>query len=263
MESDLNQSVQQLEMDQVDPPRGILRIEINPSYIDELAQSISEIGLIQPILCRPSGDRYEVVAGHRRYLACQKLGLGRVHSIVRKMTDEECAILRATENLQRVDLTPIEEAATYRDLIDEYGMAVDQIARKMGISAGTVKRRLDLLRMPPILQKAIHEGKISMTVGEELWPISDPADLEYYLSFAIDGGCTKEVARQWAKEWKDQKRRQGAAGGEGGGVLSPLEPRPHYITCDICDGPASVEDARSIMVCSGCLSIIRKKREEG
>jgi len=258
----LKETIHQVDLSKVDEPKGIVRMEINQEYIAELAQSISEIGILQPVLLRPDGERYEVVFGHRRYLACKRLDLKKISAIVHKMTDEEAAVVRATENLNREDLTPIEEAATYRDLIEVYGMTVDQVARKIGVTPGTVKRRLDLLKMPPALQKAVHTKQISMSVAEELWGIDDEVTLSYYLSFAVDGGCTKETARQWCKDFKDTRRRERYAGGEGEDVRSPLEPRPHYITCDICLEPAKIDDARSLMLCPGCQGLIAKKQQE-
>ena len=263
MAKPLTENIIKIVVDLVDEPKGIIRMEINQDYISELAASISENGLFQPILLRPDKSRYEIVFGHRRYLAHKQLNLQGIKAIVRNMTDKEAAIARATENLSREDLTPIEEAATYRDLIDVYGMSIDQVARKIGMTPGTVRRRLDLLKMPPSLQKAVHGKLISMTVAEELWGIDDAASLEYYLSFAIDGGCTKGTAREWCKDWKDSVRRQRSSGEDGGGEISPLEPRPHYIACDICLEPAKIEDARSLMICPTCRELLSKKHKEG
>ena len=214
--------------------------------------SISEIGLLQPILLRPDGDRYEVIAGHRRFLAHKLLGKKTIKSVVREMTDEEAALARATENLSRVDLTPIEEATVYFNLINTHGMTADQVGKKFGKSPGLIKRRMDLLKMPPQLQKAVHEKKIAISVAEELWPITDVSVLDYYLSFALDGGCTKDVARQWCKDWRDTVRRQGTAGAEGGEVVGPFEPRPCYLPCDLCHGPVELGTDKMLRICPEC-----------
>ena len=243
-------------------PKGIVRMDISPDYIKELAQSISEMGLLQPILLASGDDKYEIVAGHCRYLAHKLLGLSTIRAMIRKMSPEDIGLARATENIARLDLTPIEEAATYKNLIEEYGMTLEKVSQKMGKTPGTIRRRMDLLRMPPILQKAVHSKQISMTVAEELWPISDEAQLDYYLIFAIENGCTKEVARQWAKDWKDSCRRAGSAG-EGTGFI-PLainEPRPHYFPCDICHEPVELNETQIMRVCKGCGSAIKKGME--
>jgi len=246
----------------IDEPRGILRMDIDPDDLNDLAQSISEIGLLQPILVAVDGERFEIVFGHRRYLAVKKLGLSVIRSVVRTMTQEEIGIARATENISRSDLTPIEEASTYQNLISEYHLTLEQVAKKMGKTPGTIKRRMDLLRMPPSLQKAVHKKQISMSVAEELWSIRDESSLDYYLVFAVENGCTKEVARQWAKDWMDGQRRSQAPGVEGGSVdLSPYEPRPSYVPCDICSEPVDLNQTKFFRTCPGCFSSIKKAME--
>jgi len=252
------QSIKDVSMSLIDEPKDVLRMDIDPQGISDLAQSISEIGLMQPILLAIDGDRFELVFGHRRFLACKKLELSSIRSIVREMTAEEIGIARATENINRADLTPIEEANTYANLIRVYGLSIEGVACKMGRTAGTIKRRMDLLKMPPQLQEAVHSKRISMTVAEELWPISDMTDLDYYLSFALDGGCTKDVARSWCKDWKDKKRRQQSAGAEGVQEFSPVEPRPIYVSCDLCRGPMEIGQELVLRVCPDCANTIKK-----
>lgn len=254
----LKQTVKNVSLHLIDEPKGIVRMEIDSGYISELAQSISEIGLLQPILLAVDGDRYEIVAGHCRFLACQKLELPSIKAFVRQMTQVEIGVARATENIIRKDLTPIEEAATYKSLLDEYGLSYEQIAQKIGKTAGTIKRRLDLLKMPPQLQKAVHSKSISISVAEQLWTISDQTDLDYYLSFALDGGCTKEVARSWAKDWRDKIRRQKDPGVVGGGDVAPTEPRPVYVSCDLCNGPMELGQETVLRVCLECGKTIKQ-----
>jgi ParB/RepB/Spo0J family partition protein len=254
----LKQIVKDIPLDKIDEPKDILRMNIDPAGIEELAQSISEIDLLQPILVAVDGERFELVFGHRRYLACKKLELPSIKSIVRVMTREDIGIARATENINRADLTPIEEANTYFNLINAYGLTLEQVGQKMGKSPGTVKRRMDLLKMPPQLQKAVHSKSISISVAEELWTIADMADLDYYLTFALDGGCTKEVARSWAKDWTDKKRRAENSGVEGGQTFAPTEPRPVYVSCDLCTGPMEIGQESVLRLCPDCIKTIKQ-----
>lgn len=250
--------VSNLPLDKIDEPKDILRFNIDPQELAELAQSIHEIGLLQPILVAIDGDRFELVFGHRRFLACKSLELREIRAIIRTMNREEIGIARATENINRADLTPLEEAQTYSNLLLIYGFTVDQVAKKMGRSGGTVKRRLDLLKMPKQLQNAVHSKRISITVAEELWPIADLTDLDYYLSFAIDGGCTKEVARGWAKDWKDKIRRQQHAGGDALPDLAPSQPRPVFVACDLCSGPMEIGQETVFRLCPDCTKTLVK-----
>jgi len=252
------QSIKNVKLSMIDEPKDVLRLDINIQAIDELALSIAQIGLLQPILVATDGDRYELVFGHRRFLACQKLKLLYIRAIVRTMTQDEIGIARATENINRADLTPVEEAHTYANLLNLYGLTLDQVSQKMGKSVGTIKRRMDLLKMPQQLRDAVHTKRISISVAEELWCIADQADLDYYLSFAIDGGCTRDVARSWAKEWKDKKRRQESASEQAPLDFSPMEPRPVYVSCDLCHGPMELGQEVVLRVCPECAATIQK-----
>jgi ParB family chromosome partitioning protein len=254
----LKGAVKDVELALIDEPDGVARLEIDQEYISELAQSIREIGLLQPILLAIKGDRFEIVAGHMRYLAHYKAGLSKIRAVVRDLTREQIVIMRATENLARKDLTPVEEAITYNDLYETHGISIQDIAQRVGKSPGLIKRRIDLLRMPEELTQALHLKRISISVAEELWPISDPAQLSYYLSFALDGGCTRTVARQWCKDWKDSVRRKGNAGEPGGEPLSPQEPRPTFLPCDLCLNPVELGKDIVMRICPSCNSTIQK-----
>lgn len=256
MAKHLKETVKEVNLTLIDEPQGMLRMEIDQEYISELAQSIKEIGLLQPILLAYQEDRFEIVAGHCRYLAHQKAGLLKIKAYCKEMAREEIVIARATENLNRKDLTPIEEAATYSDLVKTYGISIADVAKKVGKSAGIVKRRIDMLRMPPQLQEALHKGRISIAVAEELWPISDLVQLDYYLSFALDGGCTKDVARQWSKDWKDSQRRRSSAVEGSSEPMSPCEPRPTFLPCDLCSGPVELGKDKIMRACPECYARI-------
>lgn len=244
--------VQKVELSKIDAPRGRIRLEISDEYIKELAQSISEVGLIQPILLRKTRERYEIVAGECRYRAHVKMETKAIDAIVKSIPDRMAAIIRASENLKRQDLSPLEEAATYQDLIEEHGMKIETVANKFGITPGTIKRRLDILKMNPMLQKAVHRKEISMSVAEELWPIANDTDLEYYLSFAVENGVTKAVARQWTKDWRDKQRREATPGVEGGVEASPQAPRPIFLACDTCHDPVELGKDILLRICPKC-----------
>jgi len=248
---------QEIKLDLIDEPKGVIRLEIDQEKVKNLAANIDAIGLLQPIFIRPAGDRFEIVAGHRRYLAHKLLGRDRIPAIIRKIDDMGSALARASENIRRVDLSPIEEAAVYSDLRDSHGMTIDEIGKEMGKTQGIVKRRLDLLKMAPQLQKAVHLKQISYGVAEELWRIDDIGSVDYYLSFAIDHGVTVEVARGWVKDYRDKKRRAEADVGGGGDQSSGGEPRPIYVSCDLCQGPMVLGSELIYRVCPDCGELIQ------
>ena len=254
----LLKKIRALALDEIDLCDDVDRMDVDLEKILELSKSIEAVGLLQPILVRPQGERYEVVAGRRRWMASRQLEMTAIDAVVAKMTDQEAAIIRATENLARENLTPIEEARIFESLISKYGMDPEEVGDKFGYKAGTVRRRLDLIKMPPELQDAVHAKKITATVAYELWPIDDKGDLNYYLTFAVDNGCSKLTARGWCKEWKDSKRRDREPGGEGSRPPGINEPKPVYVTCDLCVGPMAIGQETLLRICGDCYKTIKQ-----
>lgn len=246
-----------IDLTKIDPPAGQVRLEIPSEGVQELADSLNAVGQLQPVLVRPVGDRFEIVFGHRRFLAAQHLRWPKIRADVKVLDDLAVALMRASENLPRADLSLIEEAAIYADLRDTHKLSIDEIGRRMGKSPGIVHRRLDLLKMPPQLQKAVHAKEISYGVAEDLWSLGDISAIDYYLGFAIEHGATVAVVRGWVKDWKDTKRREATEVAGGGGVRSPMEPRPVYVTCDLCSGPMELGSETVVRGCKPCIDAIR------
>lgn len=249
---------QDIPLTQIKEPEGIIRLEIPHEKIVELAESIRHQGLLQPIVVRQINDHYEIVAGHRRYLAFQYLTYPVIPCRIIEMDDTAVALARATENLTRQDLTPIEEGAIYKDLRDTHNLSYEEIGKRMGKSAGAIKRRIDLLRMPPDLQKALHERKINMSVAEELWSLGDSTAISYYLPFAIENGATKDVVRGWVKDYKDTKRREASSSEQGDSLPNPMEKRPVWVACDLCTGPMELGTETVIRACPDCIKRLKE-----
>lgn len=247
----------QIPTNLIDRPEKSIRMSIDLDYIRELSESIQAEGLLQPILVHKKGERYGIIAGDCRFLAVSRLNLPTITAIVKNVSEEQIHIQRATENILRHDMTPIEEARTFRDLIDNFKISIEYIANKTGKTPGLIKRRIDLLRMPERLINAIHEKKIGYSIAEILDAIRDPGALNYYLDFAIENGITADVARQWVKDWQDSKRR---AENDNGGIESlppALSVKPTFYACDTCSTAVEISQVKSLRCCPGCFKIIR------
>lgn len=243
---------QEVLITEIDPPNEIDRLEILPNKIEELSDSIREIGLLSPVLLSRSGDRYEIVFGHRRYLACRRLGWEKITAQVVEYTQKQISLARATENIQREDLTPVEEGIAYARLIKDLGIKIAEVSEKTGKSAGVIKRRIEILRMPEGFQRALHAGKITVGVAEELWSCGDEAHREYLLEMAVDHGITVAVARQWVQDFRKQVRQSNLDGG-GGGQGSGIDfEEKIYRSCDICRGPVELAAVKELRICGGC-----------
>jgi ParB family chromosome partitioning protein len=143
--------------------------------IGVLADSIREVGLLQPVLVRPAGDGYELVAGERRWRAAHRAGLQMIPAIVRQTEDRRALQAALVENLQRDDLNPLEEAAAYQQMIEDFSMTHEQIASTVGRSRAAVTNTMRLLQLPPSIQRALREGRLSMGHARALLGTPDRA----------------------------------------------------------------------------------------
>ncbi len=137
------------------------RISFDEEALNELALSIKQKGVIQPILVRQKGDKYELVVGERRLLAAKKAGLSTIPAIIKDISDSESAELALVENLQRRDLNPVEEALAYRRLMDEFGYTQEEVAKRVGKDRATVANTLRLLNLPNEVLEMLKKGEIS------------------------------------------------------------------------------------------------------
>lgn len=129
--------------------------------IEELAQTIRTHGMIQPIVVRMTGDTYELIAGERRWRACQKIGMTTVPAIVRELNDAQAASIALIENLQREGLTAIEEAVAYQQLLELHGLTQESLAQRLGKGQSTIANKLRLLNLPQAVQETLMARKIS------------------------------------------------------------------------------------------------------
>jgi len=251
-----------ISIEKIDEPQGVIRLDIEDEAIKTLSDSINAIGLLQAILVRPVKDRFEIIYGHRRFMACRLLGMSKIRATVQELTDIQTAMMRATENVERVDITPIEEAAVYKDLVETHKLKLDKIAGMMGKSSGVIRRRLDLLRMPECLQIAIHKKQIPYSTAEVLWQLQDQGEIEYYLAFAVENGASRPTVQLWVKDALDKRRQKDSASGEGGGFGSPMEVPPQYVACDMCRSAMEIGKETVLRVCPDCTGTIRKAMEK-
>ena len=154
-ESVQENSPREIAVEQITPSPFQPRRTFDEGKIDELAASIRMQGIIQPLVVRPQGDRFELIAGERRWRAAMKAGLTRVPVVIRAASDHEALQLALVENLQREDLSPIEEAAGYRRLQEEFHWSQEEMAEKVGKSRPTIANSLRLLTLPSEVQQEV------------------------------------------------------------------------------------------------------------
>ncbi|MFZ0036903.1 MAG: ParB/RepB/Spo0J family partition protein [Candidatus Acidiferrales bacterium] len=184
------ESVQQIDIDLVDPSPFQPRTRFNESALEELSRSIQTTGIIQPLLLRRLGNRYQLIAGERRWRAAQRASLQRVPAIVREVPDDIAIEMTLVENLQREDLNPIEQATAFARLIQDFHMTQEQVAERTGKDRATIANAVRLLNLETQIQDFIEEGKITAGHGRALLAIEDSKARLDYAHRASRGGFT-------------------------------------------------------------------------
>ena len=211
----------------VDPNPNQPRDTFDPVAIDELAASIEAVGLLQPIVVRPAGDRYVLVAGERRLRAVSQIGWVDVPAVIRDETDDATNLTEAlVENLQREDLSPLEEAAAYQELLEEYGMTHDQVADRVGKSRSAVTNTVRLLQLPTEIQQILNDGGITAGHARALLGAEDEAyAIHIATRAAAEGWSVRRVEEAVRLRGTQQGGRRASAGAVRPAAVIELEDR--------------------------------------
>ncbi|MDA5109442.1 MULTISPECIES: nucleoid occlusion protein [Brevibacillus] len=172
-----NEEIRQIPVDEIVPNPYQPRTVFDDEKIDELCQTIRTHGLIQPIVVRLRNNRYELIAGERRWRATKKLGMERIPAIIKDFNDTQTASIALIENLQREGLTAIEEAIAYQKLIDLHNLTQESLAQRLGKGQSTIANKLRLLHLPQEIQDALLTRKVTERHARALIPLKD-ADLQ-------------------------------------------------------------------------------------
>jgi ParB family transcriptional regulator, chromosome partitioning protein len=180
----------QIDIDLIEPSPYQPRTRFREEALDELARSIQASGIIQPIVLRPIGNRYQLIAGERRWRAAQRAGLKKVSSIVRQVPDELALEMTLVENIQREDLNAIEAARAFERLMEEFQLTQESVAERTGKDRATVANAIRLLKLEDTIQDWIEEGRLTAGHGRALLGVAEPALRMRYAKRAARGGLT-------------------------------------------------------------------------
>ena len=180
----------QIDIDLIEPSPYQPRTRFREEALDELARSIQSSGIIQPLVVRPIGSRFQLIAGERRWRAAQRAGLTKVSAIVRQVPDELALEMTLVENIQREDLNAIEAARAFERLMDEFQLTQESVAERTGKDRATVANSIRLLKLEPTIQDWIEEGKLTAGHGRALLAVADSPLRMRYAQRASRGGLT-------------------------------------------------------------------------
>lgn len=208
-ESEDRNSTVKLKLSDIEPNRNQPRKEFNEEALAELADSISQYGVLQPLLVRPLPDGgYQIVAGERRWRACRMAGVSEVPAVIRELTESQVMELALIENLQREDLSVIEEAEGYKLLMETYNFTQDEISKSVGKSRPSITNALRILNLPPNILDLLKEGKITAGHARALLSFSNKEEMQRAAKLIVENGLSVREIENIVKRSNKAKRKK-------------------------------------------------------
>jgi len=243
------EQLKEIAVDLIEEPDVLLHPVTSLDELEELANSIKHQGLIEPIIVRQVGDKYKLVVGYRRYLACKKFGIPRILARILPLSERDSLLSTAVENIQRSDIDPVAEGQLYHKLIFEQSYPIGDIAKKLGKSEGYIESRLALLDMPGDIQEMVRRKELKLGIVPHLRRIREESDKILVASDLAKRGFTVDSAKRiidaflkYREEMKEAPREE---------VLEKAEEEP-LATCEWCRGDKKLRFFRSLAVCDEC-----------
>lgn len=200
MNQTINREILEISIEDIVPNRFQPRLTFDTEALNELANSIKEHGIIQPLVVRRLNDKFEIIAGERRYKASTLVGMKKVPCVVMELSDNESAEVAVIENIQRKEMTPLEEAKAFKKILDKGYLTQDTLARRMGKSQSSIANKLRLLNLDEVVQDAILDGKISERHARSLLKIEDKIEQRNVLGEIINNRLTVRQTDELIKE---------------------------------------------------------------
>ncbi len=200
------ESILNIKLNDIDPNPNQPRKDFDRDGIEELAVSIKNHGVIQPIIVRKTGKRYMIIAGERRWRAAKLAGLTHIPAIVRDLDERQMYMITLVENIQREDLDPIEEAKGIKKLMDEYDLTQEEIANEVGKSRSAIANTMRLLKLPNWVQNLIKEGAIAPGHGRALLALNDKEDIREVVDRVIERELNVRETERLVKALNNEKK---------------------------------------------------------
>lgn len=249
-----------IPIDLIDPPKNPRRLNASGAGIEELASSIKQVGLLQPITVFPINGRYETVFGDRRQRACRQADLKEIPCIVVDDPSTLLQVIQLTENIQRMDMTPIEEAASVKDLQDLNNWGYKLLAAHLGKSTQWVRDRLALLEIPPDLQILVHNGQLGQSHALVLGKIEDANTRKNYAEEAMRCGTSVKTLEAWVDMYHHAMNAPDTSMERVEDPANLPQRAPHTIRCQFCEEHYELRFVTSVILCRDCINILREAK---
>lgn len=252
------EKIQEIFTDLIDDPKDPMRSELERNGLFELADNIKQNGLINPITVRPVGERYEVVAGHRRLSACRIAGLIKIACVVRELDDKATFRVMAAENLERQDVDPVDESIFVERYMRETNATVDEVAKALRRSVAWVETRLVVGVMPDYMQAALKNGLLKLGVALALVQITDDKVRRLWVDMAIRDGISVAQAEYWLHGWEVNQLPGATPSENPADGFTPSASRPLMFRCAIDGKEYDAATFKTVMIHNANLPIFQE-----
>jgi len=249
-----NAEIKLIPIKQIKEPELQMRAPIVSRSLQSLKESIEEHGLLNPITVSHSGGVFEIIAGHRRYLACVMCGMKHIEAKVVDVSQEKELAIRFDENAERQEISIVEEAEYISSLMERYKMSQADVAKLLKKAPSYVSERVALSSYHPALIEALKTTAISFSVAREFNRINDEDAMLQHLRYAVSNGCTPATARMWRKQIEATKEYHDSIG-ESSEVSSEPDALPYYEPeriCPVCRATVQQRSMQMIALCPEC-----------
>lgn len=243
-------------IDIIDAPTIPERISIDQDELANLAASIKAVGLRQPIAVKKKGKRYEIIHGHRRFLAHQILGKPTIRAFQDTVDERTAMLVRIHENLNRAAASPLEEGLYLKLIRSKFTLTSKALAQMLGRSNAWISERIATTKWPQDIKDAIQAGSLKYSVARELVKVTDTPYRKYLLKYALNGGCSPEKAKHWVEDWRLTNTHNDTT--EPVQITDDEQPpteQPGTI-CYLCDAQSNYTNMKNIWVHTACLKAV-------
>ena len=241
-----------ISLDLIDDPKLAMRSDVRLSNLDELKNDMKAVGLIEPIVVRKSGERYEIIAGHRSSQAAKELNWGVIECKVVDVNDDTALTMRLIENSSREDVDPVDESNFIADIMEKHKKSINDICEMMKRSKGWVISRLEVFSMPDYMKDYLQKGQLSLAAAIELNKIVEEKDKRYYTNYAAVQGSKVNTVKQWRATLMGNLN---LTEGEKVNIIvenQEVEYAPKMVPCEKCGKPVALSGARLVYIHENC-----------
>lgn len=251
-----------IPLDLVDDPERPMRTDLTPETVADLVMSIKQMGIIEPLIVFPKGDRYEIIAGHRRRYAAELADLAEVPCHVHLVSPEQIEMMKIHENMYRADVRPSDEMMHFKYILTRLKISPTKLAQLIGKSDGYVSERLAIANYEPELREALDNNKINFSVAKELSKIGDRNKTIEYLRYAIQNGLTQAGAKQWVSDYKISLETPKKVAVTAYDPTTQTFLQKIYYPCIRCNSKHEIQDVVPVYICNPCLAETQHEQNE-